>query len=109
MHGMFYDSPRNFGVVNHGGLSPISTHLRYIPDFCNWSGQLVLATQMLRRYWRILCRPLTKSNLWFGTTADLQQWGAPNAWGGVWMKDTVKAGVASDAFLVNGFAKKFCT
>jgi hypothetical protein len=48
----------------------------------------------------------SQSNLWFGTTSDLQQWGTPYAWGGVWMKDTVQAGVPSDAFLVNGFEKK---
>lgn len=105
MHGMFYDFPRHFSYAQHGGLSPISTHLRYIPDFCNWNGQLVLATDETT----ILENPYagrSQSNLWFGTAADLRQWGAPNAWGGVWMKDTVKAGVSSDAFLVNGFAKK---
>ncbi|AXY73896.1 hypothetical protein D3H65_07840 [Paraflavitalea soli] len=105
MHGMFYDFPRNFSYAHHGGLFPISTHLRYIPDFCHWNGQLVLATDETT----ILENPYagrSQSNLWFGTPADLQQWGAPNAWGGVWIKDTVKSGVASDAFLINGFAKK---
>jgi hypothetical protein len=105
MHGMFYDFPKSFSYANHGGLAPISTHLRYIPDFCNWNGQLVLATDETT----ILENPYagrSQSNLWFGKVTDLQEWGAPTAWGGVWVGDTVKAGSSSDAFLVSGFDKK---
>ena len=47
-----------------------------------------------------------QSNLWFGTPADLKQWGGTNGWGGPWMKDEVKAGAASEGFLINGFEKR---
>lgn len=105
MHGMFYDFPKTFSRDNAAGITPISTHLRYIPDFCSWNGQLILSTDETT----ILENPYagrSQSNLWFGKPSDLQQWGAPNAWGGPWINDTVKAGIASDAFLINGFDRK---
>lgn len=105
MHGLFYDFPKSFSRSNSGGISPISTHLRYVPDFANWNGKLVIATDETT----ILQNPFagrSQSNLWFGTPDDLKQWGGNNGWGGPWMKDAVEAGVPSDAFLVNGFGKK---
>lgn len=105
MHGMFYNFPKTFSRNNSSGLSPVSTHLRYIPDFTNWNGKLVIATDETS----VLQNPYAgraQSNLGFGTPDDLKQWGASIGWGGPWMKDAVKAGEASDAFLVNGFGKK---
>lgn len=105
MHGMFYDFPKTFSRSNSAGIAPISNHLRYIPDFCNWNGKLVLATDETS----ILENPYagrSQSNLWFGKIGDLKEWGATNGWGGPWIKDVVRAGEPSDAFLVNGFGKK---
>ena len=42
----------------------------------------------------------------FGKTDDLWQWGKPAGWGGPWRKAPVKAGVASEPFLMTGFDKK---
>lgn len=101
MHGMFYDFPRTFSHANSAGIRPVSTHLRYIPDFCNWNGRLVLATDETT----ILENPMAGraiSNLWFGSFNELKTWGTPNAWGGPWVNDAVKATIPSDAFLVNG-------
>ncbi|NCI46578.1 hypothetical protein [Sediminibacterium soli] len=105
MHGMFYDFPKKFSYKNSGGLSPIGTHLRYIPDFTNWNGQLVLSTDETT----ILQNPMagrSQSNLWFGQWDDLKQWGATSGWGGLWMNDSVKAGQPSDAFLFSGLSRK---
>ena len=44
MHGMFFKFPKNFTSSQCAGIEPISGHIRYIPDFCFWNGQLVLAT-----------------------------------------------------------------
>ncbi|MES2777382.1 MAG: hypothetical protein V4722_24600 [Bacteroidota bacterium] len=101
MHGMFYDFPKTFSRANSKGINPISTHLRYIPDFTYWNGKLVLASDETT----MLENPMagrSQSNLWFGPASELKDWGAPNAWGGPWVNDTVKANTASDAFLVNG-------
>jgi len=102
MHGMFYEFPMGFSEGNTRGIKPLANHLRYVPDFCNWNGQLVLATDETS----ILENPYagrSQSNLWFGQVADIEEWGAAKGWGGVWLKDAVKAGKASDPMLVNGF------
>ena len=102
MHGMFFRFPQNFGPKNSAGIEPIGSHLRYIPDFCEWNGQLVLATDEAS----IQGNPLTgqpQSNLWFGSFEDLSEWGPRNAAGSIYMDDEVKAGVPSSPFLINGF------
>ena len=105
MHGMMYDFPQTFSRNNSGGISPINSHLRYIPDFCSWNNQIVISTDETT----ILENPMAgraQSNLWFGQWSDLKTWGGATGWGGVWDKDDVKANVASDPFLVKGFDKK---
>ncbi|MCH5719302.1 hypothetical protein [Niabella hibiscisoli] len=105
MHGMFYDFPKTFSKKNSAGIKPVSTHLRYIPDFCEWNGKLVLSTDETT----MLENPMagrSQSNLWFGQFSDLKEWGAPNAWGGPWVNDSVKANTVSDPFLVNGTEQK---
>ena len=102
MHGMFFRFPKNFGPKNTAGIEPIGSHLRYIPDFCQWNGKLVLATDEAS----IQGNPLTgqpQSNLWFGSFEDLSEWGPRNAAGSIYMDDEVKAGVPSSPFLINGF------
>ncbi len=105
MHGMFYDFPKTFSKDNTGGILPLGSHLRYIPDFCNWNGQLVLSTDETT----ILQNPYpgrSQSNLWFGTKDDLSEWGAASGWGGPWLNDEVKSGENSDPYLTNGKGKK---
>ncbi len=105
MHGMFYDFPKTFSAQNAGGIKPIGSHLRYIPDFCDWNGQLVLATDETS----MLQNPMagrSQSNLWFGKPEDLSEWGGATGWGGVWAGDDLKAGEYSDAFLVKGYQNR---
>jgi len=105
MHGMFYDFPKGFSAANTGGITPIASHLRYIPDFCQWNGRLVLAADDTS----IIQNPMagkSQSNLWFGRVADLKGFGPSSGWGGVWMGDSVKADVPSTPFLIGGFAKR---
>ena len=102
MHGMFFKFPKDFTASNTVGIEPIASHIRYIPDFCKWNGQLVLATDEAS----IQGNPLTgqpQSNLWFGQFEDLKQWGPRNAAGAIYMDDPIQAGVPSDPFLMNGF------
>lgn len=105
MHGMMYDFPKSFSRKNSGGIVPVSSHLRYIPDFCSWNNQIVIATDETT----VLENPMAgraQSNLWFGQFEDLKTWGGATGWGGPWNNDEVKAGVPSDPFLVGGFNKK---
>ncbi|WP_288878976.1 hypothetical protein [Pedobacter panaciterrae] len=105
MHGMMYDFPKTFSRNNSAGISPLSSHLRYIPDFCSWNNQIVIATDETT----VLQNPMagrSQSNLWFGQWSDLKTWGGATGWGGPWHNDAVKANTPSDAFLINNFNKK---
>ncbi len=105
MHGMFFDFPGTFSRGNTAGIKPVSSHLRYIPDFCAWNGRLVLATDETT----IMGNPLAgqpQSNLWFGRQEDLAGWGPAAGWGGPWVGDRVDADTPSDPFLVDGFDRR---
>ena len=105
MHGMFYAFPKTFSLGNTGGIVPIASHMRYIPDFCEWNGRLVIATDEASVMGHKHCGQ-PQSNLWFGTFEDLQQWGPRSAYGGPWVRDEVKAGLWSDPLLVDGFDRR---
>ncbi len=105
MHGMFFDFPQAFRAAKTGGIRPIASHLRYVPDFCQWGDKLVLAADDTS----IMQNPMagiSQSNLWFGKVGDLSKWGPGAGWGGPWVLDMVKAGEASEPFLVAGFAQR---
>ena len=97
--------PRNFSFKNCGGIEPIGSHIRYLPDFCFWNGSVVLATDEAS----IQGNPLVgqaQSNLWFGDFEELREWGPRSAAGSIYMNDQVKAGQPSTPFLINGFPKR---
>lgn len=105
MHGMFFKFPKTFTASTSAGIEPISSHIRYIPDFCFWNRQLVLATDEAS----IQGNPLVgqpQSGLWLGAFDDLKKWGPRNAAGSIYMNDPVKAGVPSSPFLMNGFPRR---
>lgn len=105
MHGMMWDFAKGFTAKATGGISPIASHLRYVPDFCDWKGRLVLASDDAS----LLSNPMVKraqSNLWFGKVADLPSFGPRSAWGGVWLGQRVRPGQLSDPFLIKGFARR---
>ena len=105
MHGMFYDFPTTFSAKNSAGIKPIGSHLRYIPDFCNWNGRLVLATDETSIQGNKLAGQ-PQSNLWFGDYEDLHTWGPASGYGGPWIEDDVRANATSDPFLVAGFDRR---
>jgi len=105
MHGMFFDFPPTFSAANSGGIRPIGSHLRYVPDFCEWNDRLVLATDETSIQGnRLAGQP--QSNLWFGSYEDLKTWGPASGYGGPWLEDRVRADEPSDPFLVAGFDRR---
>nr|WP_236616238.1 hypothetical protein [Rhodopirellula europaea] len=105
MHGMFFDFPKTFSAANSAGIKPMGSHLRYVPDFCNWNGQLVLATDETSIQGNELAGQ-PQSNLWFGEYEDLKEWGPSTAYGGPWIDDVVEANSPSDPFLIAGFDRR---
>jgi hypothetical protein len=106
MHGTLFDFPKAFAPGHAGGLQPIATHLRYIPDFCSWEGKLVLAADDTSAMKNPLAGQ-SQSNLWFGTPDDLPSFGPKVGFGGVWVNDAVAADTPSDPLLVAGYGT-FC-
>lgn len=105
LHGQMFDFPGSFSAANTAGIRPLCTHLRYVPDLTQWGDKLVIASDDTS----IMRNPLagqSESNLWFGSKEDLKSWGPTAAWGGLWIGDRVKAGVASEPFLIAGYAKR---
>lgn len=102
MHGMFFDFPATFSTGNTAGIRPIASHLRYIPDFCEWNGQIVLATDEVSIQGNILSGQ-PQSNLWFGNKQEFRNWGPSNGYGAIWLEDSLKAGNISNPYLFAGF------
>jgi len=106
-HFMFYELPAMLYDGKLWGLRPISTHLRMIPDFCTWRGMLVLSgNQVTPIRDSNLFAGEPQSNLWFGKTDDLWNFGKPAGWGGPWWNDEVSKDTPSDPYLMTGFDKK---
>lgn len=105
MSGMFYDFPPEFRAGRTGGIRPIASHLRYIPDFCEWNGQVVLAADDAST----MKNPFAgqpQSNIWIGSMKQIEAFGPRTGWGGPWVGDEVKASAPSDPFLIDGFERR---
>lgn len=105
MHGMFFQFPSTFSNTQPAGIRPIGSHLRYIPDFCGWRGQVLLGTDETS----IQGNPMTgqpQSNLWMGERASLEEWGPSTGYGAIWLEDTVKKGTESSPYLFQGFDQR---
>jgi hypothetical protein len=107
MHGTFFDFPSTFDRGRTGGIRPLATHLHYTTDFTEWNGRVVLAgddTSILQNL--LAAKP--QSNLRFIARAQLEtDFGPPIGWGGVWVDDAVKAGEASEPFLISGYDERW--
>jgi hypothetical protein len=107
IHGLMYElQPLAFEDAIWG-VKPVCSHLRIIPDFCSFRGLFAVGgNQTTPNADNYAYAGQPQSGIWFGKTDDLWQWGQPTGWGGPWRKTTVKAGVASDPFLMTGFTNK---
>lgn len=106
MHGLFYSFPKTFSTPNVFGLRPICTYLKMPVDYCWWNGQLVMARDDTSTTGGNPWAGQSHSAPWFGQLSDLEQWGAPNGFGGPWKHDSVLAHTPSDPFLIEGFQSR---
>ncbi|MBL7967305.1 MAG: hypothetical protein JNK09_09900 [Prolixibacteraceae bacterium] len=106
MHGMMYQFPATFSHTKTGGITPFSTFLKMIVDYTEWNGKIVLACNDATMFSNGLC-PRDQSNLLFSTLEELANYGGnPYAFGGIWMNDSIRSGVPSEAMLINGFKSR---
>jgi hypothetical protein len=106
-HGTFYELP----ALNAGGtalIRPVATHNLAIRDYCSWRGLTVLSgvANPAAGTGRMIRSEDGKTGLWLGVSDDLWQLGKPRGDGGPWKDTAVKAGVASDPYLMTGYDEK---
>jgi hypothetical protein len=108
-HGTFYELP----AENAGGFAkirPVATHNRRIVDYCSYRGLLVLSgVRAGVNNPRLVRSADGQAAVWLGAVDELWRLGKPVGRGGPWHATAVKAGVASDAYLCNGFDRKRLT
>ena len=108
--GTFYELP----AENAGGyakMRPIATHANPgICDYCTWRGLLVM-TGLMRFGRPESARIVTESTagVWLGVVDELWKFGKPRGNGGPWLDTPVKAGEASDPYLMTGYDRKTLT
>ena len=106
-HGTFYELP----AENAGGflkIRPIATHNRHISDYCSRRGLLVMTgiEDDAKGNRHIIRSDDGKCAVWVGAVDDLWKLGKPAGRGGPWKDTKVKAGEASDPYLMTGYDKK---
>lgn len=115
MHGSFWRFPRTFSRKNTAGLSPRSTYLKVIGDFCRWQDRLVFGCDDAARSEFLNRRPakgevagpaVSQSNLWFVPPERLDSFGPALGRGAVWLDEAVPAAASSDPMLVAGFDRR---
>lgn len=107
MHGSFWELQPVAFEGRIWGVKPICQHLRIIPDYCAFRGELVLGgNQTSPNADNNALGGQAQSGIWFGQTDELWSWGKPQGWGGVWRKSAVKAGEVSDSLLMTGYEHK---
>lgn len=105
MHGLFYNFPKTFSAANFAGLAPISSYYKMPTDYAMFNGKIVMGKNDASKFANTLAQK-DQSNLWFGTMADIENWGSPTGHGSVWMNEAVTAGQNSDPFFISGFTNR---
>jgi hypothetical protein len=115
MHGLFWKFPANFSSKHSAGVAPRSAYLKVIGDFTRWQDRLVFGCDDTAKSEFLNKRPAkgtlagpgqSQSNLWFTALDAPDKLGPAIGRGSVWVDEPVQAGVASDPFLLAGFAKR---
>jgi hypothetical protein len=108
-HGTFYEVPR----AASGGwrrMRPVTTHNKWIADFCSWRGLLVLSASVpkARGDPRIFASANAQDDcaVWLGEIDELWSMGAPRGSGGPWLQTRVAAHTPSDPYLMTGYDAK---
>lgn len=114
MHGMFWRFPKTFSAGKSAGISPHSTYLKVVGDFCRWRDRVVFGcddtahSEFLnrRKAKGEIVAPQSQSNLWFLEPEQLDQLGPVIGRGAVWLNEDVVKNQASDPFLFAGFKRR---
>lgn len=114
MHGMFWKFPGTFSLANTAGITPRSSYLKVIGDFCRWQDRLVFGcddtakSEFLnkRKAKGEIAAPQSQSNLWFVEPAQIDHLGPVLGRGAVWLREELAAGAVSDPYLFAGLRNR---
>ncbi|MBD9167389.1 MAG: hypothetical protein EGQ00_10260 [Parabacteroides johnsonii] len=106
--GTFYELPAE-NADGYAKIRPVSTHNYRINDYASYRGMLVLTgvtPEEVKENPHIVVSDDGKAAVWVGVIDDLWTLGKPVGQGGPWKDTDVKAGVASDPYLIAFYDKK---
>jgi len=102
-NGILYAFPRRFASGASGGLRPLATFHKMMVDYAEWNGRIVVGCNDVSHFDNPLAGRV-HSNLLFLEKGELDRYaGRPAGAGGVWIRESIKAGVPSDPYLAAGF------
>lgn len=110
-HGTFYELPAE-NADGYAKIRPVASHNFRIHDYASYRGLLIMTGINLkagRNNEHIIVSEDGKASLWTGTIDDLWKMGKPVGKGGPWKDTEVKAGKASDPYLIGFYDQKELT
>jgi hypothetical protein len=107
-HGTFYELPAE-NADGYAKIRPVSSHNLRIHDYASYRGLLVMTgidENVKNDSEHIIVSDDKKAAVWAGAIDDLWKLGKPTGHGGPWNNTAVKAGEASDPYLIGFYDKK---
>jgi len=106
--GTFYELPAE-NADGFAKIRPVASHNFRIHDFASYRGMLVMTgidTKAAKGNTHVIVSEDGKAAVWAGAIDDIWQMGKPVGEGGPWKNSAVKAGVASDPYLIGFYDKR---
>jgi hypothetical protein len=106
--GTFYELPAE-NADGFAKIRPVASHNFRIYDYASYRGMLIMTgidSKTAKGNSHVITSTDGKAAIWAGTIDDLWQMGKPMGEGGPWKNSAVKAGVASDPYLIGFYDKR---
>ncbi len=106
--GTFYELPAE-NADGYAKIRPIASHNFRIHDYTSYRGMLIMTglnPSISKGNLNVISSQDGKATVWAGVIDDLWKLGKPVGEGGPWKNSTVKAGAASDPYLIGFYDKR---
>lgn len=110
-HGTFYELPAE-NADGYAKIRPVASHNFRVHDYASYRGMLIMTGLNVkegRTNEHIIVSEDEKAAVWAGSIDDLWTMGKPVGKGGPWKNTAVKAGEASDPYLIGFYDRKELT
>ena len=106
--GTFYELPAE-NADGFAKIRPVASHNFRIHDYASYRGMLIMTgidAKTAQGNSHVITSEDGKAAVWAGTIDDIWQMGKPVGEGGPWKNSAIKAGVASDPYLIGFYDKR---